>query len=172
MCIAIKRLTVNAGRDLYDMLQELPADENGFINSVNGKSYDAYQEWLQGAVWNSEQTGLIDGWKVPQTTFCLFENDQPVGIGKVRHFLTDALREHGGNVGYAIRPTARNRGLGKKFLALLLLECKSMGLDQVLLTVQNHNLPSIRVALANGGRIEKIAEDRHYIWIDLEKGDR
>ena len=167
MCIEIKRLSIHDGQDIYEMLQELPANENGFINSVNGKTYDEYQEWLKGAVRNSEQTGIIDGWKVPSTIFWLFENGKPVGMGKVRHFLTDALREHGGNVGYAIRPAARNRGLGKKLLALLKDECKEIGVDQMLLTIQNHNISSIRVALGNGGRIEKIAEDRHYIWIDL-----
>ena len=167
MCIEIRKLSVHDGQDVYDMLQELPADENGFINSVNGKTYAEYQAWLRGAAGSSEQTGLIDGWKVPQTTFWLFENGRPVGIGKVRHLLTDSLREHGGNVGYAIRPSARNRGLGKKFLALLAVECKRMGVPQVLLTIQNQNLPSIRVALANGGRTEKVTADRHYIWIDL-----
>ena len=167
MCIEIKKLSIQDGRDIYDMLQELPADENGFINSVNGKTYDAYQSWLKGAAKSSEQTGLVDGWKVPTTIFWLFEDGQPVGIGKVRHLLTDALREHGGNVGYAIRPSARNRGLGKKLLALLLIESKKIGVDQLLLTIQNQNTPSIHVALANGGRIEKISEERHYIWIDL-----
>lgn len=167
MCIEIKKLSIQDGRDIYDMLQELPADENGFINSVNGKTYDEYQSWLKGAAKNSEQTGLIDGWKVPTTIFWLFEDGKPVGIGKVRHLLTDALREHGGNVGYAIRPSARNRGLGKKLLALLLIESKKIGVDQLLLTIQNQNAPSIHVALANGGRIEKISEERHYIWIDL-----
>ena len=167
MSIAIKRLAVDDGRDIYEMLQEIPADENGFINSVSGKTYDEYQIWLKGSAKNAEQIGLIDGWKVPTTTFWLFEDGKPVGMGKVRHLLTDALREHGGNVGYAIRPSARNKGLGKKLLALLMEESRKIGVKQLLLTIQNQNVPSIHVALANGGRIEKITEERHYIWIDL-----
>lgn len=165
--IEIRKLSIQDGREMYDMLQELPAEENGFVNSVHGKTYEAYQEWLKGAVRSAEQTGIIDGWKVPSTLFWLLENGKPVGLGKVRHFLTDALREHGGNVGYAITPSARNRGLGKRFLALLMAESRLLGVDRLLLTIQNHNVPSIRVALANGGKIEKITEDRHYIWIDL-----
>ena len=167
MGLEIRKLTVNDGRDIYDMLQELPADENGFINSVHGKTFEEYEAWLRGAVKSSEQIGIIDGWKVPSTIFWLFDNGKPVGIGKVRHCLTDALREHGGNVGYAICPSARNRGLGKKLLALLKVESKRIGVDRLLLTIQNHNVPSIRVALANGGKVEKVTEDRHYIWIDL-----
>ncbi|MCH5286888.1 MAG: GNAT family N-acetyltransferase [Christensenellaceae bacterium] len=171
MCIEIRRLSIDEGKDFYDMLQEMPADENGFINSVHGKTYEEYQTWLTGAVRNAEQTSLIDGWKVPTTMFCLLENGKPVGLGKVRLFLTDALREHGGNVGYAIRPSARSRGLGKKLLALLIVESKKMGVDQLLLTIQNQNAASIHVALANHGRIEKVTDDRHYIWIDLSIGN-
>ncbi len=35
---------------------------------------------------------------------------------------------------------------------------KEIGLSKVLLTIRNHNIPSIYVALANGGVIEKITE--------------
>ena len=167
MGIELRKLSVHDGRDIYEMLQEMPENENGFINSVHGKSYEEYQAWLQGAAKNAEQTGIVDGWKVPSTMFWLFEDGKPVGMGKVRHFLTDALREHGGNVGYGIRPSARGRGLGKQLLARLIEECREIGVDQVLLTVQNHNTASLRVAAANGGRTEKVTADSHYIWIDL-----
>ncbi len=89
-----------------------------------------------------------------------------MGIGKVRHSLTDALLESGGNVGYAIRPTARNRGLAKKLLSCLIVESKKIGAGKLLLTIRNQNIASIHVALANGGKIEKITADRHYIWIE------
>ena len=46
------------------MLQNIPANENGFINSVNGKSYQAYNKWLKGALENSLQEGVIDGCKI------------------------------------------------------------------------------------------------------------
>lgn len=167
MCLAIRKLSMDDGRDIYEMLQELPGDENGFINSAHGKTFDGYKQWLRKAVKDSEQVGIVDGWKVPSTTYWLFENGRPVGTGRVRHFLTDALLEQGGNVGYSIRPDARGRGLGKKLLSLLIVESRKLGLDKLLLTVHSDNEPSIHVALANGGVIEKITEDRHYIWIEL-----
>ena len=46
------------------MLQSIPANENGFINSVNGKSYQEYNKWLKGALENSLQEGVIDGCKI------------------------------------------------------------------------------------------------------------
>lgn len=165
MSIILKKLTVDDGMDIYEMLQELPADENGFLNPVAGKTFEEYQEWLKRAVKNAEQKGIIDGWKVPQTTFWLYEDDRPVGYGKIRHFLTDKLLEEGGNVGYSLCPQARNRGLGKIFLSLLLAEGAKLGVDRFLLTIHSDNEPSVHVALANGGRIEKQTEELLYIWI-------
>lgn len=166
MCLEIRKLSIDDGCDIYEMLQELPADENGFINSMKGITFDEYKEWLKKSVKSSEQVGIVDGWKVPQTIFWLFEDNSPVGFGKVRHFLTEALLEDGGNVGYAIRPSARNRGLGKKFLSFLIDESKEIGIDKLLLTIRNYNEPSIHVALANGGKTEKITAEKHYIWIE------
>lgn len=167
MCLKIRKLSIDDGRDIYEMLQELPSEENGFINSVKDKTFDEYKEWLKKAVKNSEQVGVVDGWKVPETIFWFFENNKPVGFGKVRHFLTDALLENGGNVGYTIRPSARNRGLGKQLLSFLIDGSKEIGVDKILLTIRNHNIQSIHVALANGGKIEKVTANKHYIWIEL-----
>ena len=55
---------VKNGEDIYQMLQSIPANENGFINSVNGKSYQEYNKWLKGALENSLQEGVIDGCKI------------------------------------------------------------------------------------------------------------
>lgn len=50
MNIELKKLCANDGKDIYNMLQELPEDENGFINPMFGKSYDEYKEWLEQCV--------------------------------------------------------------------------------------------------------------------------
>lgn len=166
MNIKIKKLSIHDGEDIYQMLQSIPANENGFINSVNGKSYQEYNKWLKGALENSLQEGVIDGWKVPQTIYWLYEEGKPVGYGKIRHFLTDKLLVDGGNVGYAIIPSARNRGLGKTFLKLLLRESELLGVERVLLTIKEENKASLAVALANGGLVEKVEKGKYYIWID------
>ena len=165
MSLHIKKLNLDDGMEIYEMLQELPADENGFINPAAGKSFDEYKEWLVRAAQCSEQAEIIDGWKVPETIFWFFEDERPVGYGKLRHCLTDRLLVEGGNTGYCIRSSERNRGLGKKFLALLIEEGEKLGIDKFLLTIRNTNQASIHVALANGGQIEKTTEERSYIWI-------
>lgn len=120
MCLEIRKLSIDDGCDIYEMLRELPAEENGFINSVNNKTYDEYKEWLRRSAKNSDQVGVIDGWKVPETIFWLLENNSPVGFGKVRHFLTDALLENGGN-GIHYSSFRKGKRLGKE--ALILFDC-------------------------------------------------
>jgi predicted acetyltransferase len=86
---------------------------------------------------------------------------------KLRPILSEALLKNGGNIGYAIAPFARGKGYGKEQLRLVLQEAKKLGLKKVLITANNGNKASIGVALANGGVIEKVSEDEHYIWINL-----
>lgn len=166
MNIEIKKLSLDNGKDIYQMLQSIPANENGFVNSVNGKSYKEFKEWLLKAMNNSLQKGVLDGWKVPGTTYWLYEDGKPVGYGKIRHFLTDKLLADGGNVGYAIIPSERNKGLGKVLLKLLLQESKVLNVNRVLLTIREENKASLAVALANGGVVEKTEAGKYYIWIE------
>ena len=108
--LELKRLSVDDGLDIYTMLQEIPAEENGLINKANGLTFDEYKEWLIVKQRESEQEGIVDGWKVPSTTFWLYADGIPVGFGSVRHFLTEALRKAGGNIGYGIAPAFRGKG--------------------------------------------------------------
>lgn len=164
----LRKLSVNDGIDVYDMLQEIPKDENGFLNGCNGRTYEEFKKWLVKSDNISKGIGLEE-WMVPQDTYWLYIDEQPVGCGKLRHYLTESLMEEGGHGGYAIRPSYRGKGYGKLLLKLLIEIAVGKGIKRLLLTVQNHNTASIKVALANDGIVEKITESRHYIWIDLHK---
>ncbi|MDT8715363.1 GNAT family N-acetyltransferase [Clostridium sp. 19966] len=165
MNLELKKLSVSDDMDIYEMLQEIPKDENGFMNTVNGMTFEEYKQWLIQSEDKSNGIGLKD-WQVPSSTYWLFANGKPVGRGNLRHFLTDKLREEGGHVGYAIRKSERNKGYGTILLRFIIEEARKMNLEKVLLTVRNENKSSIKVALNNNGRIEKTNKDRHYIWID------
>lgn len=147
------------------MLQEIPKDENGFVNGCNGRTFEEYKKWLTESDNMANGIGL-ENWMVPQSTFWMYVDGIPVGFGKLRHYLTEKLKEEGGHIGYAIRPKFRNRGYGKLLLKLILEKAKEMDIDEVLVTVLNDNAHSIKVALANGGAVEKVTDERHLIWID------
>ena len=164
--VELRRLSVNDGMDIYVMLQEIPKEENGLINNANGLSFEEYKEWLKRKYAGSVQVGLKDGWKVPSTTYWLYVDEKPVGFGSIRHFLTDALREAGGHIGYGIAPEYRRKGYGKRMLGLLLEEASCLGIDRVLITIQLDNAASKAVALANGGVITGQTDERIFVWID------
>lgn len=164
--IELRRLSVEDGMDVYIMLQEIPKEENGLVNKGNGLSFEEYKEWLKQKYVESEQIGLVDGWKVPSTTYWLYVDGKPVGFGSVRHFLTDALREVGGNIGYGIAPKYRGKGYGKELLRLLLEQANQIGIDKALVTINLNNIASKSVALANGGVIAGQTDKRMFVWIN------
>ncbi len=170
MKIALRQLTFKDGQDIYDMLQEIPEYENGYANRCKDRSFEDYRKWLIKCENNSNGKDL-ESWKVPQEVFWLYIDGKPVGQGKVRYQLTDLLLEQGGHIGYAIRPSERKKGYGTILLKLLLDKTKIREIEKVLITVLNHNIPSIKVALNNGGVIEKVTEERKYIWFYNKRGE-
>ena len=164
--LELRKLSVGDGKDVYQMLQDIPLEENGLQNNVNGLTYEAYQDWLVKKQQESELDGIVDGWKVPATTYWLYADGVPVGFGKLRHFLTDALRKAGGHIGYGIAPQYRGKGYGKELLKLLLRKADEMGIDKVLVTIHLDNQASLAVALANGGAIAEQTDERFLVWIN------
>ena len=48
--LTAQKAAVDDGMDIYRFLQELPVDENGFINSAAGKTYEERLVWLNGGI--------------------------------------------------------------------------------------------------------------------------
>jgi predicted acetyltransferase len=111
-----------------------------------------------------EETPRADDW-VPQTTFWYVDADRYLGSIRVRHRLTPGLLEEGGHIGYDVRPTARLQGHATAMLAAALDYARSLGLDRVLLTCDEHNVGSRRVIEANGGMYEDSRAGNRRYWV-------
>ena len=167
--LELRKLSVDDGMDVYQMLQDIPLDENGLQNNANGLSYGEYKNWLIKKKQESELDGIVDGWKVPSTTYWLYADGVPVGFGKLRHCLTDALQKVGGHIGYGIAPQYREKGYGKELLRLLIGKAYDIGIARVLVTIRLDNKASQAVALANGGVITEQTDERMLVWIDTKQ---
>ena len=161
----LRPLSSQDGEDVYALLQALPANENGFMNSAAGLSYDAYRQWLVRQEANAKKTEIEDGWRVPSGMWWFFVNGKPVGMVKLRYFLTDALRESGGHVGYAVAPCERGHGYAAMMLEAIKPIAAEKGIENMLVTVHNDNPASIKTALKCGGRIVGVTDVRHYIEV-------
>ena len=126
MCkIELKQLSLDMGKAEYDMLQEIPAVENGFTNPAYGLSYDEYKEWLRTTDGHSRGIGLPEGW-IPYTTYILYVDGIPVGYGRVRHSSSEYLETVVGveNLGYGIAKKHRGKGYGSILFTELLKKAK------------------------------------------------
>ena len=118
---------------------------------------------------------LPDGW-VTGTYLWMVDGDEFVGEVNIRHKLTEDLLKFGGHIGYGVRYSRQNEGIGTKMLSLALKYAKvELGLDKVLLTCNDDNYASIKVIENNDGvlqdKIQNTIENytwttRRY-WIDL-----
>lgn len=156
----LQQLTQNDSRIFFDMLKRIGKNENAFTNPVNAMSFEQYRRWLIEQNDWAMGRNLPDGY-VAQTCFWLMEQSIPIGIGKIRHQLTAASREFGGNIGYAIDPIQRGHGYGTEILKQLLIQARNMKIKEILLTVEKNNVASKNVCLSNGGELFK---ENEYRW--------
>jgi len=91
----------------------------------------------------------------------------------LRHSLNGGyLAEHGGHIGYGVRPLERRKGYAKTMLKLCLEEARALGLDKVLVCCDLDNAGSRGAIKACGGKFERLAitgaeVDERY-WISLD----
>ena len=163
--IYLKKLSTDDGRDIYDMLQEIAANDNGFYNKVYGMSYEQFQEWLEREY--AVDKGDLGYWMVPQTSYWLYDNEKPIGYGRMRHYLNDNLAKTSGHIGYAIRYTERGKGYGTKLLSLLLNECRMIRIKEVQIGANSDNIASNRIIVKNGGILFRASENKNYYRIEL-----
>jgi len=150
----LQQISTQDGLNGYELLQRIGEMENDFTNPIHGKSYEEYKEWLvQQDAWSREEQ-LPKGY-VGQTCFWLMADNIIVGLGKIRHGLTDFSRKEGGNIGIAIDPNKRGKGLATKFISLLLIKAQEMNIGEVLITVKKFNYPSKVAFEKNGCKVFK-----------------
>lgn len=154
---------------IYACLQDLPS-ENGFSNEGHGLSYDEFVDSFIPYCERCAKGISLKPGHVPQRYYILFDEDEAVGLFKLRPELNDLLRSGAGHIGYGIRQSCRGRGLGKAGLALLLqIAAPLIDEDEAYLSVNKTNPASLHVMLANGAYIHHEGEEKYYTRIPLKR---
>ncbi|RDG39742.1 GNAT family N-acetyltransferase [Streptomyces corynorhini] len=111
-----------------------------------------------------EETPRSEGW-VPSTTLWYAEGGTFLGRLSIRHRLNPFLRELGGHIGYAVRPTARRQGHATAMLIASLPVARRIGIDSVLVTCDTTNEGSRKVIEGAGGVLEDERGGKLRFWV-------
>lgn len=166
MKVDLKPLAMPVDDGVWQMVLEIGPGENGFSNGLYAEEREEWERRVDAAIAMVSGDNLPDHY-VPQTTYVLYVEGKPVGFGKLRPQLNEALRKHGGHIGYSIRPSCRRQGFGKLMLGELMQEARLRGLDQVLLTCDEGNMASRGIIESQGGMLEQQSEGTCKYWISL-----
>lgn len=118
---------------------------------------ELYEEWLKAVTNNANPKTVNPNWVLTDTFFALDENKEIIGIIDFRHSLNDFLINLG-NCGYSVRPSKRNNGYATEMLRQILEVAKKAGLNEIHLSVERSNTPSIKTITKNGGIYERSFE--------------
>lgn len=108
----------------YEAIIKIPHNENRFENKYWNVSKEEFKnEVIPKLLNNSKGIDLAEG-RVPDSYFFLWNNQDIVGIFKIRHYLNDFLRKGPGHISYSILKDYRGNGYATEGLKLAIEECK------------------------------------------------
>jgi predicted acetyltransferase len=120
-----------------------------------------------------ERGAALSPTHVPATFLFAFVGSRIVGRVSIRHSLNAYLETVGGHIGYTVVPEFRRRGFATEILRQAIgIARDRFGIQRILLTCDDDNIPSIRTIEKNGGILENVvsAPDRskpvRRYWID------
>ena len=152
--LALEQARLSHKQRAEEMKQEFFAAGEEIINGSGQYDQMDFEPWLKHTYQNYQPETVPSGWCRTTAFFAVRKADGKIlGMIDVRHGLsTDFLREYGGNIGYAVRPTQRKKGYAIQMLQLALQYCHTLGLSVVRLGCYTDNIASIHTIERCGGR--------------------
>ena len=148
--------------------------ESPIINGSAGLDrFSSIEDWLEELKKRSCEDTVPKGLVPSSTYLAVREKDNYiVGMIDIRHYLNEYLTQVGGNIGYGVRKTERNKGYAKQMLKLALEKCKELKIKKVLITCDEDNIASEKVILSANAKFEDIrsleGKNKKRFWLDLQ----
>lgn len=120
---------------------------------IGYSGHEDFDKWLRGMQNRAAATDLPEGY-VRENFYLCYDQEEMVGVFSLKFELTPFLLHYGGHIGYAVKPSRRNRGLATQMLAQGLDIAKSLGFEKLLLVCDEDNYPSEKVIQKNHGIFE------------------
>ena len=146
----------------------LPEDENGLTNPYHGVSFEEYTSTVLPELISYEHPVNMPDWFVPETYYYLWDDGRLVGEFRIRHHLTEALRNGAGHIGYSIGKPYRGKGYGTAGLKLTLDIARTIVPEyEIYLRVNKDNIASQKCMTANGAY--RAGEDETHYFMRIPK---
>lgn len=164
MTLELRRPTLADKETILDLMREFEetasAHDGGFWDLEN---FD-YEAWIAGNADAEMGLNIPESW-VPAVQFVGFVDGKAVGFLNLRLRLSDFLLNHGGHIGYSVRPSEQGKGYATAMLSQGIRAAISKNITKILVTCDETNLASRAVILKNGGVLEDIREGTERYWI-------
>ncbi len=113
---------------------------------------------------------------VPSESFWLLNNNKEIlGSIRFRKELNEFTFNDGGNIGYDICPSHRNKGYGTLILRMLIKKLNKLySNSRMLITCEVSNIQSNKIVINNGGILENTVKSKrtgnliNRYWLDLK----
>ena len=159
--------TIERKDDAIDFIKEFFKYDSNIHGSGSLRRYvDDYEGWLLKL--EKDYTNPVTEETVPARTYFLVRNtdNKIIGMNNIRLALNKQLEEHGGHIGYSIRPTERGKGYNNLNLYLALKVCDKYGIESAMLSADIDNPASWKTMEQLGGvRVKEFYEDNDLLVV-------
>ncbi len=140
--VVLEKPTLEMKTQIQEMVEEITANspDKVYPGFANYNKYPTYEEWLDDVNKQAKGQNLPSDF-VPALTYVMVRKSDKkiIGLINIRTRLNKRLQTWGGHLGFTIRPTERQKGFGKKMLALALKVCHRRHIYKVLVTCDDSN---------------------------------
>lgn len=163
--------TAELERQYLDMVEEWKQSGEKMVPSVLKEDTSDFQAMVSRFEGFSQGIGVKDSFVTHTTYWLISEDNRVLGAINIRHQLNEKLKNHGGHIGYGIRPSERRKGYATTMLRMALDVVREMGMESVLITCNKKNLASAGTIINNGGVLDSEGVDEGVVfqryWIKL-----
>ena len=126
MYLKLVRPSCEYAEQVMQYKEDMLANNDSFDGCAGLEEVNSFTEWID---FENRLKRIYGEGYVPSEVFLgvRMEDDKVVGIIDYRHRLTPLLLKYGGNIGYSILPSERQKGYASEMLKLLLAICREFG---------------------------------------------